>query len=444
MNRMLATATVSLLIAVSAPAATLTLRDAAAEALRRNPQVTAAASQTDAARARLNQARAAWLPMVDATANSTRSNNPVFVFASLLEQGRFGPQHFDPNFLNNPPVFRNDRVAINIRYTFFDQMRRFDMNAQARHGVNRALSGAEETRQRILSEVIARYYGLTVAEQRKVVALDAVRAAESAAKASRDKAEQGLTVDSDRLAAEVQLAQFRQQEIEAAGDAEVARAALAMTLERPLTEPIDIDPALPGKSFPPIDLAAATRSALATRGELASAHDARAAAELQLRTARGSLLPRLDGFASWGASGSTFSDRNSDRTMGLIASIDVFDGGKFARISEARAGVDGARSMEAITRDKVEMETVSAWYRVNAARQQLEVASTAAEQAASAASIVHDRYENGLTTITEELRSQTALVGARLALLAARHQYITGYAELLRSTGGLHDIEPFL
>jgi len=57
---------------------------------------------------------------------------------------------------------------------------------------------------------------------------------------------------------------------------------------------------------------------------------------------------------------------------------------------------------------------------------------------------VQDRYENGLTTITELLRAQTALVGARLALLAAHHQVISGYAELLRSTGGLHEIDPFL
>ena len=251
-------------------------------------------------------------------------------------------------------------------------------------------------------------------------------------------------MDSDRLAAEAQLAQFRQQEIEAAGDADVARAALAMTLQRPITERIAIDPALPEKTFPQMDLNAATAEAIRNRGEVASAQAGRAAAELQLRTARGSLLPRLDGFASWGASGSTFSNRNSDHTMGLVASIDIFDGGKYARIAEARAGVEGAKAMETMMRDKVVMETVSAWHRVNAAQQQLDVARTAAEQAAAAARIVQDRYENGLTTITEELRAQTALVGARLALLAARHQYITGYAELLRSTGGLHDIDPFL
>jgi outer membrane protein len=440
----LAAAAVSLLLASTSPAAPLTLRDAVAEALRANPEIVAAAAGNEAARARLGEARATWLPVIDATVASTRSNNPVFVFGSLLEQGRFGAQNFDPVFLNDPPSLRNDRLTVNIRYAIFDRLRRYNSVAQAKQDVARAHTGADETRQRILAEVIARYHGLAVAEARRTVAADAVRAAESAASATRDKVREGLAVDSDRLAAEVQLAGFRQQEIEATGDAAVARAALAMTLQRPLSEPIEVVATLPENDFAIADLSTALEEALETRGDLAAASAARASSELGLRTARASLLPRLDGFASWGASGSTLSNTNSDRTMGLVASIDVFDGGKYARISAARAALDGAKAFETMARNRVEMETVSAWHRVNAARQQVVVASVAAEQAAAGARIVRDRYENGLTTITEELRAQTALVAARLSLLAARNQYITGYAELLRSTGGLHDIDPFL
>lgn len=435
----LAAAAALLLAAVAVHAQPLTLRQAADEALQRNLQIVAAQSQVDAARARVREARATWLPTIDASFASTRSNNPVFVFGSLLEQGRFGAQDFDPNFLNDPPAIRNDRASATLRYAIFDQLRRKDAVAQAGHGVTSAQREAEEMRQRILAEVIDRYYGVIVAEQRRNVAADAVRAADAAAKATRDKAEQGLVVESDRLAAEVQLAQFKQQEIAASGDVDVARAALAMTLHRPLMERIVVDGPLPEKTFASIELAAATGQALQTRGEVASAEAMRRNAELQLTTARGSLLPRLDAFASWGA-----SRGNPDHTVGLVASVGVFDGGKYARIAEARAGLEGARALEAMTRDKVVMETIAAWNRENAARQQLDVAATSVSQAESALRIVQDRYENGLTTITEVLRAQTALVGARLALLAARHQTITGYAELLRSTGGLRDIDPFL
>ncbi|HUP62333.1 MAG TPA: TolC family protein [Thermoanaerobaculia bacterium] len=422
----------SLLLAPALFAQPLTLRDAAAEALAHNPRAAVAAAEDRAARARLQEARAAWLPVVGASASALRGDNPVFVFGSLLEQGRFAAQHFDPNFLNDPPVIRHDRLTLNVKYALFDQLRRFDGTKQARHGVTRAERAADETRQQILSDVISRYYGLAVAEQRRVVAAEAVRAAEAAANATRDKVEQGLVVESDRLAAEVQLAQFRQQEIAAAGDADIARAALAMTLHRPLTEPIVVESTLPETELATIGLAEATEQAWRSRGELASAEAARAASELRLRTARGSLLPRVDGFATWS---------NSDHTMGLVAGIDLFDAGKYARIAEARANVEGARAMEAMTRDKVVMETIAAWNRANAARQQVGVAAIAVQQAEAASRIVQDRYDNGLTTITEVLRAQTALVGARLALLDARYQAVTGHAELLRSTGGLRDID---
>ena len=434
----------TILIAATSQAQPLTLREAVAEALERNPQLVAASAETGAAGARLTEARSAWLPVVDASASSTRGDNPVFVFGSLLEQGRFGRENFDPGFLNNPPILRNDRLALNVRYTFFDQLRRLNSIKQAQNGVTGASAASEETRQRVLADVIARFYGVTVADQRRAVAADAVRAAEAAAKTARDKAEQGLVVESDRLAAEVQAAQFRQQEIEAAGDAEIARAVLAMTLQRPITEPLVVVESVPDKTFPSVDITAATEQAVKNRADIASAQAVRASAELQVRIAQGSLLPRLDGYASWGASGPTFRDRNSDHTMAIMASIDVFDGSRYARIAEARAGIEGAKAMETMTRDKVVMETVTAWHRADAARQQLEVAAKSAEQAAAAARIIQDRYENGLTTITEQLRGQTALVGARLALLAARQQYINSYAELLRSTGGLHDVDLFL
>lgn len=433
----------AILPAADAVAQGLTLRDAVAQALRQNPQIAASKSDSDAARARRLEARSSWLPRIDATASSTRSNNPVFVFGSLLEQGRFGPQHFDPAFLNDPKPLRNDRLALNVRYAIFDQLRRYDATRQAGEAVTRSDRAADETRQRVIAEVVSRFYGLTVALQKETVAGEAVKTAESATTATANRVEQGLGVRSDLLAAQVQLGQMRQQLIEATGDVAIARAALAVTLQRPIDVPIEVSAEIPSGPLPEIDLPAALERAAGSRGEVLAAEAAVRAAELQIRTTRGSFLPRLDAYATVGASGPTFNDRNYDRTAGLLASIDIFDGGKVARLAEARAGLEGARAIRTMMRDKVVMETVSAHHRLRTAQQKVEVAASAAEQAAEASRIVADRYENGLTTITEQLRAQTAAVAARLGLLAARYEYVTGYAELLRATGGLHDVDLF-
>lgn len=435
----------ALLLAAAAQAAEgpLTLRDAVTEALAKNSEAAASRARGAAARAGLAEARSMWLPRVDVTESVTRSDDPAFVFASLLEQGRFGAQHFDPAFLNDPDPLRSYRLHLDVRFTIFDQFRRFDANAAAKNGLEQAELGSEEVRQQLRSAVIARYYGVALAEAKRGVAAEAVRAAESQAKTIRDKFEQGLIVESDLLATEVQLAAFRQQEIEAEGDAAIARAALATLLERPAVAEIGVDARLPDAGASEEPLQAAIDAGLAARGEVRAARVSSQNAKLALRTARGSFLPRLDAFANWSATGSTISGRNPDHTVALIANVDLFDGAKLARAAAARAEVDAAAAAENAMRDRVTMEIVTAYHRARAARQRVDVAVKALAQAESAARIVRDRYEHGLTTITEQLRAETALVAARLALFAARYDALVGRAELLRATGGLHDVDAF-
>lgn len=421
----------------------LTLRDAVTAALDRNPMMAGAAADRKAAAAGLAEAKSMWLPRVDASQSVMRSDNPVFVFGSLLEQGRFGAQHFDPAFLNDPDALTNDRLSVNARYMLFDQFRRFDAVKQAKNAVGRADLANDETSQRIRVETISRYYGLLLAREKQKVAADAVAAAEADAASMQARSDEGLLVESDLLSAEVQLAAFRQQLIQAEGEAAIANAALATLIQTDDLAPIAIEGSIPDRQFPEPALDEAIARAAAARGELRAAALSTDNAALQLRTARGSLLPRVDAFASWGASGSKLTGGDPDTTLGVVIGFDLFDAGKPARIAATKAAVEAARAGESGTRDKVRMEVVAAWYRARAARERIGVAARSAERATAAARIVRDRYENGLTTITEHLRAQTALVAARLDLLAARYEYLVGHAELLRSTGGMNDVEAF-
>ena len=94
--------------------------------------------------------------------------------------------------------------------------------------------------------------------------------------------------------------------------------------------------------------------------------------------------------------------------------------------------------------DRVTLEIVTAWHHLRSAEERVALATKAASQAEAAARIICDRYDNGLTTISEQLRADTEVLRAQLDLLAARHDHVIGQAELLRSTGGLHDVESFL
>ena len=435
---------VAILAAQGVSAQTLTLREAVNEALARNPAVYAVDARKAGAEAREKEARAARIPRVDLSESVTRGNNPVFVFGSLLEQGEFAPRHFDPGFLNAPPALTNFRAALSARYPVFDRFRTDTAIRQSRNGVARASSESSEARQQIVAATVARYYGVAVAEEKLAVAQAAVRSAEAAAKSTRDRFEQGLIVESDALSADVQLAGFRQRVIAAQGEVAIARAALATLLQRPRGEDLTVAAVLPDLRTNGADLDAAVLRAVEQRAPVKAASTMVADAELRLRAERGTALPRVDAFGTFGASGANFGSRNTDHTGGVVITLELFDRGRPARVAAARAEIDAARAGEAMARDAVTMEVITAWHRLTASRESAAVAATAARQAEAAARIVHDRYETGLTTITEQLRAQTALVSAQFDLLAARYESLVAHADLLRATGDLHDVDPFL
>jgi outer membrane protein TolC len=435
---------VLLALALAAPAWTqsLTLEQAVDAALRAHPSIAAAESARDRAEARRIAAHAMRHPRLELSETAMRGNNPVFVFGSLLEQGAFASQHFSPAFLNAPDALTSHRAAATASITIFDGFRASAAIGQARNETDRADSALEATRQALRAEVIKSFYGVMIASERVRVAEEAVNAAAADARAARDRFEQGMLVESDALAAEVHLAALRRQEFAAESELAVSRAALATLLAHPPSDAVTPDGAMvAGDDALPLD--EAIRRALANRHEIEQAALRVADAQLQVRAERGSLLPRADAFATYGASGDSFGSRNSDYTAALSLRIAIYDRSRQGQIASARAAIQEARAAEAMIRDRVTMEVIAAWHATQVARESSHVASAAIAQAEAAARIVRDRHQEGLTTITEHLRAQSALLSARFDLLAARYAAVSGRAELLRAMGELHDLEAF-
>ena len=80
----------------------MSLKDAVHLALNRNKSVEASDASRKAAESRIGEAWSGNLPKVNYSESWTRSDNPVFVFSSLLTQHRFGEQNFQTGPLNRP------------------------------------------------------------------------------------------------------------------------------------------------------------------------------------------------------------------------------------------------------------------------------------------------------------------------------------------------------
>jgi outer membrane protein TolC len=428
----------------SPQAEALTLPQAVEIALRTNPLVRETGFGREMAEAQLGEARAGRLPIVQFWESFTRSNNPVFVFGSLLEQGRFGPQNFELNSLNNPDSLQNVRTSLIFRLPIFDQKQTLTRINQAELARKQADAQSEIVNQQIRFEVVKSYYGVLVAQAKKEVADEAVLLAEADVKRARDLFDTGLVVQSDLLAAQVQVSEFRQQQIQAGGDAEISRALLNTALGLAVDAPHKVAGELGSRSFDSTTQDELIQLGLEHRPEMARSKLSRESAREGIRGARGELLPRLDVFGGFGVSGYNWASGSSDYTVGASLTFNVFDAGRKSRLAQARAHEDMAAANQDHIASQIRFEIVRAFNQYVSARERVGVASRVVEQAGEALRIIQDRYQAGLTTMTEVLRAETSFVRSRMTLLAARYDYYVGYAEVLRSTGRLTDVQPFV
>jgi outer membrane protein len=423
---------------------TLTLSAACERALKDNPLVRMTLSGRHIADAQLREARAGWFPLLQFGETFTRGNNPVFVFGSLLEQSRFTQANFDLHALNNPEPLSNFRTALILRQTLFDQLQTYTRVTQARLGQRQADLQKAMVEQQIRFEVIRTYYGVLVAHARKGVTEEAVKMAESDMKRIQDRFKSGLVVESDLLAAEVQLAEFRQQQIDSQGDVAIAYAALNTVLGLPVETLQKVSGELEEKRFETVNQEELVRLALLQRPDYLQAGYNVLSNKEGVAGAKKEYLPRLDIFGNYGLSGNDLSSGSTDYTISASLTFNIFDPGRSARIEKAKAAESMATAGQERLANEIRLEVVRAYQQHISARGRLAVAGQVIEQATETHRIVQNRYREGLTTITEVLRSETALLRSRLNLIAARSDHYVSYAHLLLSTGKLTDIQPFV
>ena len=436
----------ALLIAAQTPTganAPITLDQAVQAALARHPRIRQSEAGIEVATARIEQERAGHVPKVQISETVTRGNNPTFVFSSLLEQGRFGPENFVISSLNQPSAITNLRTAVTTSASIFDGMRITARIDQARESKNQAELGLRLVEQSVRFEVIRAYYGLIVIRSAKDVADQAVRTAESNVQRVQDRLGAGLVVGSDLLAAQVELANLRRQQIQAQGDIASAEASLNTWMGLPL----DISPQVSGsiteKVFQIDNQDTLIRRAMDHRPDYAESSSMVRATEDGIRETRADFLPSARAFASFGVSGRNLTTGSSDYAVGVNVTFDLFNGERKSRLNEARSNQLSALAQQDERADQIRLDVVRAVQQFLTAKQQLEVASSSVEQAREALRIIQDRYDFGLTTITDLLRAQTELVRAQMGVLASRHAYFIGYAAVLLATGELNDVRSF-
>jgi len=416
----------------------LTLERAVQDALAQNPSLRAARAGGDAAAAAERAAKALLYPRVTIAESWQRSNQPVFVFSTLLASRRFAEANFAIDRLNQPDAIGSFRGTVGLEQLLFDGGgRRASIDTARVQQQLTDLSTAEA--ELTLAAAVTDAYGRLLTAQAVRAAAAAALAAgrEDLARVTRRR-DAGVATEADVLALHVHVADMEQRSIQAEGNGAIIRAQLNQMMGAPVDLEFDAVEPPAGPDAEPAALSVWLAEAAERRPELRRAAAAEQLAEHARHTARAAFMPRLAAQAAVDVNGTRFDDRASSWLVGgeLRWSLGL-GGGERAQLTAATASASRARAEAAATRTQVEVEVVTALQQARSARARQSVGRAAVAQARESERIIRDRFDAGLAPVNDVLRAAGAVLEADTQRITALVDQVTSTARLNRAVGRL-------
>ncbi|HEY5915307.1 MAG TPA: TolC family protein [Verrucomicrobiae bacterium] len=383
-----------------------TLERALEQALANNPDARLARHRISAAQAGLEQANAAYWPRVQFQSSYTRTDNPMLVFGSVLNQRAYS--YSSPMNFNDVPDADDLNARGLVTVPLYTGGRNKAGRAAAKANTEAARQDREAVRNALGFEVARAFH--TILKTREFIrAVEAtVNSYQANLTIAEKRLEGGTLLKTDVLDLRVRLAQAREDLVRAQNANALASRALRNLLG---VEEADftIADSAPSPAMP-------ESSDFSGRAELTAAQQRERAAEEQARGAKGGYLPRLSAFGSLDYDyGWKFDNGGGSYTAGGMLQWDIWDGNLTrAKVREARANLESAREEQRKLRLALDLEVEQARLELKAARERLAVTEQAVIQAAESASLARARFQDGAAIATQLMDAETALVNARV------------------------------
>jgi outer membrane protein TolC len=291
--------------------------------------------------------------------------------------------------------------------------------------------------QKIVFGVVAAYQQVLYAEREVETALHEAATAEALLKSTDDHVKAGLAVESDRMAAQVNLAARKQALIAAEGDRAMAWDALRLAMGAPEMTATPLAP-LEARNYPAGELEQEVATAAKNRRDLAAMGEAGQAQGAAVSAAKLALGPRVNAYGNWENDRNTLTTSGGTNWLaGVQISIDLQPLTKRAQLAQQKAAQARVNAQVESYRQQVRMQVGQAHTQRATAEQSMVTAKVAIDQAAEGLRIVKNRYEAGLATITDLLRAEDAERESRTNYWRAAYGNTVAYAQLLFATGTL-------
>jgi outer membrane protein TolC len=421
----------------------LSLRDAVAVGLQKNPRILAVKAQVEASDARVGQARSGLFPQVEVSESYSRTNNPMWAFGTKLNQERITSEDFDPQNLNHPKPIDNFSTVLSATLPIYDRGQTWHGLAQARLGHEAMTLLEARVGQEVNMEIVEAYMGAILARENLLVVEQTLETSRSHYASISSRYKTGLVVKSDLLRAEVRIAELEQERLNAESQFHILEARLNAAMGEAPGNRYALSTCLVCQEDLSESLDAYIQKALENRKDLENLRLQEQIAGKEVQKAKSAHLPGVYLSGNYEMDTEEFDDTANNYTIGASLRLNVFSGfGYQSRVHEAAANQRQAQAIIQQMELGIQVETRQAYFQAKSARDRIGVAKASVTQAEEGLRIVRNRYENGMLTIVNLLDAEVALQLARMHQIKALHDFRVSMARLHLAAGVLDPASP--
>jgi len=395
-----------------------------------NTRVALAQESIQQAQQRVEQARAAFLPILDASVSDRRQVTNLRAFGFNFE---FPIPGFSIPSIVGPYTVFDARATAQQSVLNFADMKRYQATKASLGAVR---SESDSTRNSVSDEVARDYLACLRADAVRDTARANVELSESLLQLAQRQRTAGTGTGIEVTRADVQLANDRQRLIRAENDRARAILQLLKTISLRLDSAVEFTDKL---AYRPADVAAAEaliEQARKARPELATQQRREEAARLSYGAVRSERLPSIGASGDFGTIGPAIVGSHGTYSMGVSLRIPVFDGGR--REARREETFSQFKQEQIRTRDlgqQIELQVRQALESLHSAAAEVEAARTGQTLAESELAQARRRYEAGVANSVEVIDAQTRLQRARDNQVIALYDHNVARLDLATATG---------
>jgi outer membrane protein len=401
------------------------------------PTVHQAHANTDAAKARVGEARAPLLPQIFGSAqysrlttNATSGSLATIGAGSVMGTGAMTPA---PNW----DTINRWNFSITASQTLWDssgQLARWRQNAAFAEGV---ADTERATRLSVALNVRTFYFSARANKALVQVARDTLANQQKHLDQVNGFVKVGTQPEIALAQQRTAVANAQVQVITAENNYEVAKAQLnqAIGIERDTNYDVE------DESTPPVDVEGATTETLLTealkdRPDYLSLEKQIEAQRLAIWAAKTAYGPNLSAATSFTDGGSDLANLGWNWNFNLTLNWQLFQGGlTWYNVKEQKANLEGVEAQRDLLRQQVRLGVEQARLAVRAAKASLVAANEAETNAKEQLRLAEGRYAAGVGSIIELGDAQVAATTAQAQKVQADYNVSTARAQLLNALG---------